>query len=237
MSDDSPFVFRFSTLEDGQMPNASEDDPVRRDHLKHFLHKAGFDLERSNQLSLAHESGIFVLRRDGSYGKVAKTDGVIVPDARQVWGRVVVMSLADCFPVFLEDKVRRIAGLVHAGWRGTLAKIVPSLVELMVSYGSTPHDITAIIGPGIRSCHLEIRRDGCLEAFIKKGYGGEEFVHSEGELYFADLPAIFMNQLRSEGVTDAIDTEECTFCLEQKYPSFRRDGNGNRFAAYIGAKT
>ncbi len=65
-------------------------------------------------------------------------------------GILLTIQTADCIPVLLFDPVHRAIGAFHAGWRGTLARIVERAVGSMrLLYGSNPEDILAAIGPGI----------------------------------------------------------------------------------------
>jgi YfiH family protein len=60
---------------------------------------------------------------------------------------------ADCPPIFFHDPVRRVVGLAHSGWKGTVDRIAAHVVETMArSFGSEPRDIVAAIGPGIGPC-------------------------------------------------------------------------------------
>ena len=64
-------------------------------------------------------------------------------------GVCIGVSTADCIPVLLYDKVRRASCAIHAGWRGTVKRIVEKSVAKMISvYGCRPEDIVAQIGPG-----------------------------------------------------------------------------------------
>jgi YfiH family protein len=68
-------------------------------------------------------------------------------------GLLLAVQTADCLPVLLVDTERRAVGALHAGWRGTLARIVEKGVGAMRrDFGSNPEDIQAAIGPGIGSC-------------------------------------------------------------------------------------
>jgi polyphenol oxidase len=71
----------------------------------------------------------------------------------------VVLSVrtADCIPVLLADKKRKAVGAFHAGWRGTLTRIVEKGVgDMQAKFGSKPKDIVAAIGPGIHRCCYEV---------------------------------------------------------------------------------
>lgn len=67
------------------------------------------------------------------------------------------IQTADCLPVILVDAKRRAFGVFHAGWRGTLKRIVEKGVGEMVRYfGTVPRDIRAAIGPGVHKCCYQV---------------------------------------------------------------------------------
>ncbi len=80
-------------------------------------------------------------------------DGIITntPDL------VLAVQTADCLPVILIDPKRKAVGVFHAGWRGTLRRIVEKGVgEMRRNFGSDPKHLQAAIGPGIRECCFEV---------------------------------------------------------------------------------
>jgi polyphenol oxidase len=75
-------------------------------------------------------------------------------------GVALFLLMADCVPVFVFDPVRRVAGLAHAGWRGTVLSISQQLVNRISSvFGSEPSDMLAAIGPSIGPCCYEVGED------------------------------------------------------------------------------
>lgn len=68
-------------------------------------------------------------------------------------GLLLAIQTADCLPVILVDSKHRAVGVFHAGWRGTLARIVEKGVgEMYRHFGTSPRDLKAAIGPGIQGC-------------------------------------------------------------------------------------
>ena len=83
-------------------------------------------------------------------------DGMVTNRA----GIVLSVRAADCLPVLLADPLRRAVGAFHAGWRGTLARIVEKGVgEFRRQFGSDPADLVVAIGPGIHRCCYEVSED------------------------------------------------------------------------------
>ena len=72
-------------------------------------------------------------------------------------GIAIAILTADCLPVLLVDRKSQVVGAFHAGWRGTVKRIVEKGVGLMRhEFGSRPQDIHAAIGPGIQKCCYEV---------------------------------------------------------------------------------
>ena len=80
-------------------------------------------------------------------------DGMITANA----GMLLAIQTADCLPVIVVDTKRHAIGVFHAGWRGTVKRIVEKGVgEMVRHFGSRPRDLKAAIGPGIQGCCYEV---------------------------------------------------------------------------------
>jgi YfiH family protein len=76
-------------------------------------------------------------------------DGLIT----QTPGLLLAILTADCLPVILVDAKRHAVAVFHAGWRGTVKRIVEKGVgEMRRRFGTRPSDLRAAIGPGVHSC-------------------------------------------------------------------------------------
>jgi polyphenol oxidase len=72
-------------------------------------------------------------------------------------GVIVAVQAADCLPIILADRKRRAVGVFHAGWRGTVQRIVEKGVgEMRKCFGSDPRHLVAAIGPGVQGCCYEV---------------------------------------------------------------------------------
>ena len=72
-------------------------------------------------------------------------------------GILLAIQTADCLPVVLVDTKQRAVGLFHAGWRGTVKRIVEKGVgEMRRYFGTLPRNLTAAVGPGIRACCYDV---------------------------------------------------------------------------------
>ena len=99
-------------------------------------------------------------------------DGLIT----QTTGLVLGILTADCLPVLLVDPKRRAVGIFHAGWRGTVKRIVEKGVgEMRCSFGSPPRELKAAIGPGIRACCYEVGPEVREQFESQFAYGAKLF--------------------------------------------------------------
>lgn len=85
-------------------------------------------------------------------------------------GVCIGVSTADCIPVLLYDTAHRAVSAIHAGWRGTVGRIVQKTVrEMRKAFSTSPSDIHAIIGPGISLRNFEVG-DEVYRDFLAAGF-------------------------------------------------------------------
>ena len=113
--------------------------------------KAGADLWPLVTLRQVHSDVIRFV--DSSVESQLAGDGLITATP----GLLLGIQTADCLPILLVDPKRRAVGVFHAGWRGTVKRIVEKGVgEMRRHFGSRAGDLKAAIGPGIHSCCYEV---------------------------------------------------------------------------------
>jgi polyphenol oxidase len=86
-------------------------------------------------------------------------DGVLQGDAliTRTPGLLLAVQTADCVPILLADRRQRAVAAIHAGWRGTLARIAAkTLGQMRMEFGTKPTDVIAAIGPSIGACSYEV---------------------------------------------------------------------------------
>ena len=138
------------------------------------------------------------------------------------------VSTADCVPVLLYDSEREVVAAVHAGWRGTVGKIVAHALQVMREhYGTQAADVHAIIGPCISLKAFEVGIE-VYETFEQAGFDMSQIAHwhPEKEKYHIDLPAANRLQLLAEGVPEEQihDSAICTYTQHEDFFSARRLG-------------
>jgi YfiH family protein len=151
-------------------------------------------------------------------------------------GLGLTMRFADCVPVLLYDPNRRVVGMAHAGWRGTVQHVGQVAVQAMSdTFGCDPADIIAGIGPAIGPCCYEVGPE--VVAQVAAAFGGTEGLISSGPggVMRLDLWAANRHSLRQAGVERVEVTGLCTACHHDEFFSHRAEhGMTGRFGALAG---
>jgi YfiH family protein len=129
---------------------------------------------------------------DAAREKPWRADGLITDEP----GLLIGIQTADCIPVLVADRKRRVVGAFHAGWRGTVKRIVQTGVGRMrLEFGSRPEDLVAAIGPGAAACCYAVGEE-LLSEFESQFPYAHELFH---EVYSSDVvrdkyPMLFLTQ-------------------------------------------
>lgn len=145
------------------------------------------------------------------------------------------LRFADCVPILLFDPVRRVTGIAHAGWRGTVAGMAQNVVRAMVAkYGCIAADILAGIGPAVGPARYEVGAEVADAARAAFPHESDILQVRAGKTYM-DLWTANAAALRSAGVRSIEVAELCTAENNNEFFSHRGDnGQSGRFGALIG---
>jgi YfiH family protein len=150
-------------------------------------------------------------------------------------GVTLMMRFADCTPIILHDPIRKVIGLVHAGWMGTVNQAASKAIEAMIrGYGCDPGHILAGIGPSIGPDHYEVRED--VESSARKTFGGDSpvFHKKANKRIHFDLWTANKILLEQSGVNKIEIAHICTVCHLDDWFSHRGEkGITGRFGAMI----
>lgn len=138
----------------------------------------------------------------------------------------IAVSTADCVPILLYDKGNNVVAAIHAGWRGTVSRIINETIALMEkNYQTDPANIHACIGPSISAKAFEVG-DEVYEAFATAGFPMEQIAHRETEKWHIDLWKANCLELENNGTpTRNIQiTGICTHGNAERFFSARRLG-------------
>jgi len=191
-----------------------------------FARALGIGLERLAIPMQVHSS---VVKRADTPGSYSSCDG-LVTDVRGVY---LSISVADCVPIFIVDTQRKAVAAIHAGWRGTVARIAAYGVEMLIDeFQCRPARMIAFVGPSAGGCCYAVGED------VAAKFPGE-FVREESGKLHIDLKAANVSQLLEMGLSENVIevSSYCTIDEGDMLHSYRRDGTrSGRMMGVIGLK-
>jgi hypothetical protein len=253
-------VYGGKTLNLGFTPEDSHAAVERNRQL--FLKELGVSNGRKSWplISLRQIHSDLIHRVDGVPREPLAGDGVVTDTP----GLMVAVQAADCFPIILVDRKRRVVGVIHAGWRGTVKRIVEKGVGEMKRYfDCESRNIVAAIGPGVQACCYDVGEEVRTKFRSQFSYADSLFRevkesdpvrekypllfltarapgHSELPVkLFLDLKEANRRQLLNAGVSAKnIDaTSPCTACHTEALFSYRAEkGVTGRMMAAAGIR-
>lgn len=163
---------------------------------------------------------------------VARADGVMTNQADVP----LVMRYADCVPLLFHDPKKKVIGLAHAGWRGTVEGMGKNMIHAMqTAYGSHPADIQVVIGPSISPEKFQVGEE-VVDAF-KQHFGTLDGLMqrdpADGTAYI-DLWEANRRDLIANGVENVEIAGICTYQTTEDFFSHRAEnGKTGRFGVVM----
>lgn len=128
------------------------------ENRRRFLSELGADLFKLVTLKQIHSDVVHLL--ETSPGPPHRGDA----SATTRPGLLLSVQTADCVPILLVDPRKRAVAAVHAGWRGTLQRIVMKAIgKMTMQFGTRPSDLLAALGPAIGGCCYEVGTEVAVE--------------------------------------------------------------------------
>jgi YfiH family protein len=173
--------------------------------------------------------GARVVRLDAPTPPALEADAIV----SRTPGVAACVSVADCVPVLLADPETGAVAAVHAGWRGTIARVAAAAVRALAEEAGAPAArLLAVVGPAIGPCCYEVSPE--LARRFASEIGGDAV--RDGRAPALDLWTANAAVLRAAGVAaERIDAlRRCTSCERDAFFSHRRDaGRTGRQMAFI----
>lgn len=204
---------------------------VRANHQR-MLAALGIDDRPVCTVWQVHSADTIVVRAPVNHRRwLARADGMVTDRP----GLPLTMRFADCTPILLYDPVRHVAGLAHAGWRGTALGAAVSAVRAMsAAFGTRPQDIQAGIGPSIGPERYQVGEE--VVRAIEQAFGATDGLirrADDGSAYL-DLWAANRLALERAGVGQIEVAGLCTATRTDEFFSHRAEqGRTGRFGVVL----
>lgn len=192
------------------------------------------NITRENIYTASQVHGVEVTRiidqKVEDISKIAK-DGLITNRR----GIVLATYHADCVPIYFYDKMKKVIGIAHSGWKGSLNNISKEMIdEFQNEFNSNLDDIIVAIGPSISSYCYEIGRDVEM-LFREKFVDANNIIIIKDNKMYLDLWEINKINLLNIGIKEEniIESKFCTSCNNDILYSYRKENTKNRMIAAI----
>ncbi|HEV8133002.1 MAG TPA: peptidoglycan editing factor PgeF [Acidobacteriota bacterium] len=221
-----PFLFHLFTIKQSGPLLLSANPKLETRTLLDCLRRS----EKVISLKQRHGNHVHWISEHNS-AEVFEGDGLITG----VSGRLLIVQTADCLPLLLIDTRGKLAGILHAGWRGTLANITGTAIRQMLERGSAANDLILAFGPSIGNCCYEVGPE-VVAAFQAQFAEADSFfvARPDRERKFLDLRKANYAQATRLGLkpNQILWNAYCTQCDSDMFFSYRREGarTGRMFA-------
>jgi len=203
------------------------------------LTSVGSTADRLMRVKQVHGNVVRILKR-GQVPEQAHTqrpdgDAIVSNEA----GLALAVMVADCVPILVCDPVRGAAAAIHAGWRGSCARVAQAAVDAMHrEFGTEPADLVAAIGPSVGPGDYQVG-DSLITSFREAGHPQarvDRWFKRRGDKLFLDLWAANTDQLIDAGL-DAEHVHLCALSTVSRpdiFDSYRVEGEkAGRMAGII----
>lgn len=183
----------------------------------------GFLLENLVYMKQIHSNSVKIIN-NSFINEIKDCDGLITSKRK-----IPLMTMAaDCAPVLIYDKEKKVISAIHSGRVGTKKEIARYTLESFVKvYNSKVEDIVVAVGPSIGVCCYEVG-DEIVKDMDKR------YIEQKNGSFYLDVKQMLKEQLLNFGVKkENIQISPVCTCCDQDYFSYRRDGVCGRFCGII----
>ncbi len=166
--------------------------------------------------------------------RVNKADGLIT----KLKDVVLTIKTADCVPIIFVDKIKKVIGISHQGWKGSLMKMAQKMIKEIVARGAEKQSLQIAIGPSINDCCYHIKEDRYQKFKKEFNYYFEKNINVKKGKKYLNLGLLNFLQLQEIGISKKqIDFFSfCTQCDEKRFFSYRRqkDEKCGQMVSFLG---
>ena len=185
-----------------------------RNMILNFLKIQKFPLFIPNQV---HGTKVEIISDRNSI-IATKADALITSQKQIALG----ILTADCAPLLIVDRKKKIIATIHCGWKGTLNGIIENAIDRFTEMGSIKKNLIAAIGPCISSKSYEVKYDFVSNFKIIEKDIEDFFIFQKENTLFFDLNLYIKTKLLNNGLRDIFTLDIDTYANEKNFFSYRR---------------
>lgn len=220
----------FTTKADANLAFHVNDDKsnVINNHKKLAI-KHNYDYTKLVHMKQIHSDIVHIISDDDNFDNPPTCDALIT-NKKDI---PLMVMVADCTPLVFYDANRGVIAVVHAGRQGAFKNIVKNTLNTMHNkFNSKIQEIKVTIGASIcQKCYEVAEETLTLAKKLKLEYA----IKYENDKYYLNINKILLTQLSQNNIQNKNITlnNECSSCQNNKYFSYRKEGQTGRFSAVI----
>jgi len=198
-------------------PGSNDDKKKVVKNLRIVKNKINRNSKNIFLLHQIHSNKFVFIDKYSKYQKKNRADAVITDIPKLPIG----ILTADCAPILIFDKQKKMIGAIHAGWKGAYKQIISKVINFMIKKGCEKENMLAVIGPCIAQKSYNVRED-FRRKFLKKDKKNKVFFKKRKNLIYFDLSKYIKSQLKLMKITNLDTINIDTFPEKNNFFSARR---------------
>ena len=182
--------------------------------VKNKINRGSKNIFLLNQI---HSDKFVFISKYSKYLKKKKADAVITDIPKLP----IAILTADCAPILIYDKQKKMIAAIHAGWRGAYKGIISKVINFMAKKGCEKKNMIAVIGPCIAQKSYNVK-ENFKRKFLKKDKKNKVFFRKRKNSIYFDLSKYIKSQLRLMKITNLDTINVDTFPKKNNFFSARR---------------
>jgi len=198
-------------------PGSKDDKKKVIKNLRIVKNKINKNSKNVFLLHQIHGNRFVFIDKLSKYRKKVRADAVITDIPKLP----IAILTADCAPILIYDKQKKMIAAIHAGWKGAYKGIISKVINFMVKKGCEKKNIIAVVGPCIAQKSYNVKED-FERKFLKKDKRNKIFFKKRKKLIYFNLSRYIKSQLKLMKITNLDTINIDTFPKKNNFFSARR---------------
>ena len=198
-------------------PGSNDDKKKINKNLEIVKNKINKNSKNIFLLNQVHSNKFVFIDKYSKYQKKERADAIITDIPKLP----IAILTADCAPILIYDKKKKMIGAIHAGWKGAYKGIISKVINFMIKKGCEKKNMLAVIGPCIAQKSYNVREDFRTK-FLKKDKRNKVFFKKRKNLICFDLSKYIKSELKLVKITNLDTINIDTFPKKNNFFSARR---------------